>query len=54
MPHRSAAAATSVLTGISHPAVHVAGSDKTQLALIGCGIVTVGHTMEVSVKCDPR
>lgn len=31
------AVGTSVLAGVSIPAVHAAGSDKIQLALIGCG-----------------
>ena len=30
-------AATSVLAGVAIPNVHAAGSDKIQLALIGCG-----------------
>ena len=42
-------AATSALAGISIPAVHAAGSDKIQLALIGCGgrgSGAVGNAME--------
>jgi predicted dehydrogenase len=42
-------AATSALAGVAIPAVHAAGSDKIQLALIGCGgrgSGAVGNAME--------
>lgn len=42
-------AATSALAGVSIPAVHAAGSDQIQLALIGCGgrgSGAVGNAME--------
>ncbi len=49
LAHSGKIAGASALAGISLPAVHAAGSDKIQLALIGCGgrgSGAVGNAME--------